>query len=575
MDQFGQFNSGKEAILGTLEQLRCLLVELGEIGADVAVDLEKIAAAVKSIELDVLRIALLGAFSDGKTSVVAAWLGRVMDNMKIDMDESSDQLAVYCPEGLPDQCEIVDTPGLFGDKARAVDGTQVMYEDVTKRYISEAHLILYVVDATNPLKDSHGSIVRWLLRDLDKLSSTVFVINKMDEVTDLTEQDLFAQQATIKKENLKSKLLRVANLSAVEAGQLNIVCIASNPNGRGLEFWFSKRSQYEERSRINDLKAETSRILDASVPAVLVAKTGLDVVRDIVGKKVLEARAQLDDLRSYEQRNREESTRIRKDLVKARGEVKRLGGELFDELQNLERQLLGKLRPLAIEDIRGYLEDEIGYSEEAVGYKMNLKIKMAVDRFFAQASNVAKTLALDIERELDSSQSFLEAMSGKAARGAGNALQGLARVNPEALKGAILAARDVLGKVTGITIKFKPWGVTNLAGAAKFAPAAGLAIQLASDAWELMSSIQREEKLKEIKEEINGMIKSSFKNVYEIIAHEEKLFECFAPELAEFDVIIQGMEEAASVIESKRLKVAHLEERMSVLRQAASRPQVL
>ncbi len=87
-----------------------------------------------------------------------------------------------------------------------------MYEDLTRRYISEAHLIFYVVDATNPLKESHSDIVKWVLRDLNKLSSTIFVINKMDEVTSLTDQALFDEQAAIKKANLKGKLQRAADL---------------------------------------------------------------------------------------------------------------------------------------------------------------------------------------------------------------------------------------------------------------------------------------------------------------------------------------------------------------------------
>ena len=197
MEQFKQFNVEKQAALKELEQLRVVLNELGDMGADVSNELQKIDSAIRTIESDVLRIALLGAFSDGKTSVIAAWMGKVMADMKIDMDESSDRLAIYSPEGLPEKCEIVDTPGLFGDKEKLVDGEQVMYEDLTKRYISEAHLILYVVDATNPLKESHSTIAKWILRDLDKLSSTVFVINKMDEVTDLTEEALFAEQAAI------------------------------------------------------------------------------------------------------------------------------------------------------------------------------------------------------------------------------------------------------------------------------------------------------------------------------------------------------------------------------------------
>jgi predicted GTPase len=177
MEPFKQFAFEKQATLDRLRRLEALVRQLGALGLDVRDDLSKVEAAVQAIEGDVLRVALLGAFSDGKTSVVAAWLGRVTDDMKIDMDESSDRLAIYRPAGLPDQCEIVDTPGLFGDKGHAVEGSQVLYGDMTKRYISEAHLVLYVVDATNPLKESHGEIVRWLLRDLDKLGATVFVKN--------------------------------------------------------------------------------------------------------------------------------------------------------------------------------------------------------------------------------------------------------------------------------------------------------------------------------------------------------------------------------------------------------------
>ena len=118
MEQFKQFNVEKQAALNRLGQLRSVLNELGEMGADVDNELQKLDSAVKTIECDVLRIALLGAFSDGKTSVIAAWLGRVMADMKIDMDESSDRLAIYSPQGLPEKCEIVDTPGLFGDKQK-------------------------------------------------------------------------------------------------------------------------------------------------------------------------------------------------------------------------------------------------------------------------------------------------------------------------------------------------------------------------------------------------------------------------------------------------------------------------
>ncbi|MBU0525901.1 MAG: dynamin family protein [Gammaproteobacteria bacterium] len=566
MEQFTQFNVDKQAAIKGLDQLRAVLNELGEMGADVETELQKIDDAVKAIEADVLRIALLGAFSDGKTSVVAAWLGHVMADMKIDMDESSDRLAIYTPEGLPDKCEIVDTPGLFGDKEKTVDGEQLIYEDLTKRYISEAHLILYVVDATNPLKESHSAIAKWVLRDLNKLSSTIFVINKMDEVTDLTEQALFDAQATIKKDNLKAKLQRAANLTADELARLNIVCLASNPNGRGLAYWFGKPEQYESRSRINNLKAMTTRILQDNVPAVLIAKTGMDVVRDVVGQHVVRAEEQLGRLSAFAQQNEEESLRINQDISKGRREVKRLAGELFEELQNIENGMLGKLRPLSLEDIRGFLEDEIGYTEEGVGYKLNLKIKAAIDRSFDQSSKVTSRISQDIGRQLNSSESFLNAMSEGALKSMGGAAKGIANLSPDIIKGAVFAARDTLGKLTGVAIKFKPWQATKIAGAiSKWAGPAGAAINLTSDLLGAYKAHELEQELKTAKDSIATVIKSSFKDIYDLIGDDEKLLDFFAPQLKEFEKIVAAVDERSEFIRTSQEKLIRVREKLSVL----------
>ncbi len=572
MEQFKQFNVEKQAALKGLEQLRAVLDELREMGADVGSELQKIDSAVQAVESDVLRIALLGAFSDGKTSVIAAWLGKVMADMKIDMDESSDRLAIYSPEGLPEKCEIVDTPGLFGDKEKTVDGEQVMYEDLTKRYISEAHLILYVVDATNPLKESHNDIAKWVLRDLNKLSSTVFVINKMDEVTDLTEQVLFDAQATIKKDNLKTKLQRAANLSPDEVARLNIVCLASNPNGRGLEFWFGKPAHYESRSRINDLKAMTTQVLRHNVPAVLIAKTGLDVVRDVVGQHVVRAEEQLERLKVFAEQNAEESVRISQDIANGRREVKRLAGELFEELQNLEKGLLGKLRPLSLENIREFLEDELGYTEEGVGFKLNLKIKSAIDRSFDQSSKVTSRISQDIGRQLNSSESFLNAMGESALKSMGGAAKGIANLSPDIIKGAVFAARDALSAVTGVAIKFKPWQATKIAGAiSKWAGPAGAAITLTSDLFSAYKAHELEQELKSAKESIAEVIKGSFKDIYDIIGDDEKLLDFFAPQLKAFEKIVETVEERSTFISTSQAKLQDVKAKLNALMPAPVR----
>jgi GTPase SAR1 family protein len=566
MEQFKQFDIKKQAAIGSLEQVRKILLELGEMDFDVKEDLQKIDTALKSIESDVLRIALLGAFSDGKTSVIAAWLGKIMDNMKIDIDESSDQIAIYKPEGLPGKCEIVDTPGLFGDKEKAVDGTHIMYQDVTKQYISEAHLIFYVVDATNPLKESHNSIAKWILRDLNKLSSTIFVINKMDEVTDLTEKSLFDDQANIKKDNLKSKLQRAANLTSDELTQLNIVCIASNPNGRGLEFWFSKPEHYESRSRIRDLKEMTTRILQSHVPEVLIAKTGMDVVCDVVMKKLNDAQSNISSLVSFEVQNIEESTRIQQNISQGRSEVKRMASELFRELQSLENQLIGCLRPLSLEEIRSFLEDNIGYTEDGVGYKLHLQIKMTIDHFFDQSSAITKRISLDIGRQLDSSESFMDALIGNTANSMGTVLNGVSKLDPSIIKGTIVAARDVLGQVTGVAYKFKPWEAGKLAaGVTKWAGPAGVVFSLGMDLYKTYKAQELEQELTEVKNEINLIIKNAFKDVYDLLSNDEKMFNAFAPQLKHLDDIVKEMDKRAKLISAKKSGISNAQEKLQRL----------
>lgn len=519
--------------------------------------------AITAVESDVLRIALLGAFSDGKTSVIAAWLGKIMEDMNISMDESSDRLSIYKPEGLPGECEIVDTPGLFGDKEREIDGKQVMYEDLTKRFISEAHLLFYVVDATNPLKESHSAIAKWVLRDLNKLSSTIFIINKMDEVTDLTDQALFAEQAAIKKENLKGKLQRAANLNALELEQLNIVCIASNPNGRGLPFWFNKPEHYESRSRINDLKTVAAEILKTNVPEVLLAKTGMDVVKDIVTQRITSAQLHLSKLSTFVAKNDEDTSRFTCDIQQSRNEVKRLAGEMFEELSLLEKQLMSQLRPLELDGIRPFMDDELGYNDEGVGFKLHLRIKHIVDRFFAQSSAVTQRLSDDITRQLNSSESFLSGVGEGAFKSLGGVFKGISKISPETIKTTIFAARDTIGQLTGYVYTFKPWEATKLAGGiAKWAGPAGAAFTIGSDLWDAYKAHERERELEEAKNELTRMIKDPFSDIYSVLSSDEKTFAFFAPQIQEMEKVICDLTEKSDTIRKSQQKLSILQQKL-------------
>ncbi len=101
---------------------------------------DKIRNAMKDVAGQKLKVALVGGFSCGKTSIAAAWIDRLDKSMKIDHQESNDEVKIY---NIDDEIELVDTPGLFGFKVKTHDSDKnkgERYKDITKKYISEAHL---------------------------------------------------------------------------------------------------------------------------------------------------------------------------------------------------------------------------------------------------------------------------------------------------------------------------------------------------------------------------------------------------------------------------------------------------
>lgn len=67
---------------------------------------------------------------------------------------------------------------MFGTKEREINGQNIKFSEITERYISEAHIIIYVCDAVVPLKDSHVEIIRRIMRDYHKLDNTILLLTK-------------------------------------------------------------------------------------------------------------------------------------------------------------------------------------------------------------------------------------------------------------------------------------------------------------------------------------------------------------------------------------------------------------
>ena len=111
------FEQQKQQALGILSSLSAFVQEGSKLGIHIHPDLvEKLQKSVQSASEEKLKVALIGGFSEGKTSIAAAWLEELdRRSMNISQAESSNEVQIY---EYKDQLQIIDTPGLFGFKEK-------------------------------------------------------------------------------------------------------------------------------------------------------------------------------------------------------------------------------------------------------------------------------------------------------------------------------------------------------------------------------------------------------------------------------------------------------------------------
>ncbi len=207
-----------------------------------------------------LKVALVGGFSTGKTSIIAAWLEDLdKKTMHIDQVESTDQITVYKAKG----CLLIDTPGLFGFKETCDTKTHhtQAYKEKTEKFVSEAHLILYVMDPQNPIKESNIEELRWLFnfKGIDLLSRSVFVLSKFDEVADMDDEEEYQEILALKKGEIQKELKHALNLSQEQAKGLRVVAVSANPYNRGVEYWLKNLEEFRQNHTSHTYKKPQKR----------------------------------------------------------------------------------------------------------------------------------------------------------------------------------------------------------------------------------------------------------------------------------------------------------------------------
>lgn len=541
-----------------LNQLQKLLNEGIQIGIDLQELLKKVDSIKRSLDDGIIRIVLLGSFSDGKTSAIAGLLGRLEDTMKIDIDESSDELKVYRPAGLKQGFEIVDTPGLFGTKEKEVDGKTVKFSEITEKYISEAHILLYVCDAVTPLKESHTEIIRRIMREYKKLDSTIFVINKMDETgCDLLDDVDFRQMEGIKKENLISRLRSTINLTPDEERRLNIVCISADPKGKGLQHWFAKADDYLRRSHINTLRACLDKVVEQSDSKEL-QKSASDVsIRDIVNNACNEITEGVEPIKVTLVKQNEQIQDLEFDSNQMKTELATKKNDMGAQLNQLKSNLVMDIKSASLDTIGDVIDSQIGVQDGKITfYVFNQKVNAILSTCGDANTDMLKTASIKFEKTF----SMQEEMLTEATKFGGKYLKNV-NISGEQVK----AARDFISQYFGKTYKFKPWGAINLGkNLTKWAGWVGAGIGVGLELYDWYKRHKAAKELAELKDALCNGVNNMLAQIFDLFNNDSTYYKNFAPAYID---LCNRLKERQQEIENLQQKITNLEAYNNRLRQ--------
>ncbi|MBP1120565.1 LeoA/HP0731 family dynamin-like GTPase [Pseudomonas sp. PvP028] len=476
--------------LALLGKLREFLEQGSVLGVNIDPTLlSKLEHASQNLANEKLKIALIGGFSEGKTSIAAAWMERLdKSSMNISQQESSNEVKVY---EVDDNFVLIDTPGLFGFKEQYnadIDAVE-KYKDITRKYVSEAHLVLYVMNSTNPIKDSHKDDLNWLFRTLDLLPRTVFVLSRFDEVADVEDEASYAQHLQVKRHNVESRLRESIGANDTEVAALSIVAVAANPFDMGTDYWLERLGQFKTLSHIGTLQQATAgKIQTSGGPAAIVEQARKSVILDVLHKELPVAVENDQRLGDEVERLTGVSRTLTRQLDGAKGQIGEVRIGLREFVSRYFSGLIMRTEGLTQETFKEFFEREIGRD----GVMVTTRLQNEFDRQLNGVSQELGRMRLSFDSEIDH---FNTNVINLGKQGVNYAIKGNLINN-----GSILAARDgivsvakTLGVDLGKVLKFSPWGAVNLAKNLNgILSVAGLALE----AWDSYERKKREEQFR-------------------------------------------------------------------------------
>ncbi|MFV8982262.1 LeoA/HP0731 family dynamin-like GTPase [Serratia fonticola] len=495
-------------LLGKLAQF----LELGK-ACGVTIDptlSSKLQNVITSVNSDKLKVALIGGFSEGKTSIAAAWIEKLdKSSMKISHQESSNEVTVY---EVGEDFVLIDTPGLFGFKQQENAETHAIekYKEITKKYVSEAHLILYVMNSTNPIKQSHQEDLTWLFRTLDLLPRTVFVLSRFDEVADVEDEDDYQANLRIKRENVTGRLCELIGLDEQETAELSIVAVAANPFDLGTEHWLANLDQFKALSHIATLQQTTAvKIQKNGGSTALAHKMHGSVIRDVLHKQLPVA---IENDRQISQ----EVGKLNELYSRLKGQLRNIDAQIEETRIGLRAfsiryfsDLILQAKGCSLETFGDFFEREIG----AEGVNLATRIQ---NEFSRQTDAITFEVA-KMQSGFDSEVNHFNAtMKALGKEGVNHLLKSNLINNTTILatRDGVVAIAKTVGMDIGKYLKFKPWGAIKLAKGVNGVLAF---VGVAYEAWDTWEQHKREAAFKKVIEEMIGNFEQQRQDLLDLV----------------------------------------------------------
>lgn len=428
------------------------------------------------------------------------------------------------------------TPRDYSGLKKITDSGKIeRYKDITKKYISEAHLILYALNPSNPIKESHKDDLNWLFRTLNLLSRTIFVISRFDEEADIEDEEDYNKRFEIKKENVQNRLNELISLSEEEKESLMIVAVAANPFDLGVEHWLKHKEEFQKLSHIKTLQNATQKkIKENGGKLTITEEAKKSVIQDVIYRQMPPAKQALQDInREMEYLNRMIEKR-RKDLQNLNNEISQARIHLREFITRYFSGLIAQVSGTSLETFNDFVIREIGDE----GIIIDTRVQNEFER---QTQGISNEIA-KIETGFNADMSFFEKHAGALGKIGIKLLEQSGFINATSIK----AARDALvagGKFVGIdlALKFKPWGAVKLASNLnKALPLIGLAIE----AWDSWKESQKIEKLEKAKREMESDFNNQKQEILNLINDETRFKQTCFPMALELEKCIQACEES-------------------------------